>query len=124
MNLQNPFKRKGQFVSNSMAADCIEALAKDSLPDPYLWDDFESTEHTNPEARLALNLCWRIAKRWPARGSREYMAPEGNSRFIHVASLLRDGKLAPYTGLSDQDSKSGELPGELAEQIGIEPRIM
>lgn len=97
-------------MPREIAAGFIEAFVNGTLRDPYSWDDFETVPHDNPEADLALHLCWWVAKKHPAKHDKEYMAPEAKPEFLKIAELLRTGKLMPFVSEDRKEILAGALP--------------
>jgi len=100
-----------------IGAGYIEAFANSNLKDPYSWDDFESVEHSNPEVKLALYLCWWACNRHVARHDNEYMAPSGAAVFLKIASLLRSGELKEFINLTKDDVLTGKMPTSLLVRL-------
>jgi hypothetical protein len=117
MSFLKPFKAAPHYMPSEIAAGYIEAFVNGTLRDPYSWDDFELSEHSNPEINTALFLCGWAVKHHPPRNDHEYMAPTAAPYFLRIAKLLRNGELKPFVSVDQQAILAGNIPTELRDLL-------
>jgi hypothetical protein len=77
-----------KYTSNEESADIIRRFINGTASTPYEWDDFEVIEERNPEANLAIKLCWYYANKYPPDAKTKYCGEEASHYFLQVANAL------------------------------------
>jgi hypothetical protein len=108
--------KKGKFTTNNDAANIIRKFANGTSSHPYEWDDFETQNEENPEADIALELCWYFANKYPANQKTQYCGEIALAFFLKIADALEKNR---FHGLDYEKIrgylKSEVLPAEIVD---------
>jgi hypothetical protein len=107
------FLNKRKYTTNEDAGAIIRGFVLGTLG-TWDWDDFATVKENNPDADLAIQLCWFFIDEFPPENLTEAMP-----YFLKVADALESSKFANLDhGKVKESLKKGVLPENIKNILG------